>query len=285
MKITIEIPDDQLRDALDSGELRVDLSNRPRVSLTEEEKTRRERSRLKNQRIRNSLVLNPEEQRVLDLWNESFFIKGVRSSEGRNRPVTKKELPEVSTLIRRCLREVGYEEIKRYVDSYFACCSREGHIWGGVNRGFAHLGGLLSKILNYKRSGQKPWWEGAPDDDFVDEFPEFTQRIADQFAREFLHLSSFDLKSSRGDFIKFATLAKLAKGVAALNLLPGDSPEELFVECIFKIVRRNAESMGVAVTPGSLVSGFVRRILLPQYLSDSLGLDSKAIQRICAVIQ
>lgn len=284
----IEISDEEIQKALECGELLISIGEPQKRLLTEEEKKKREKTKTRNIRISKAFIQAPDEQLILDLWNNSRFISSIRSGEiadSRNCTVSQKDLPIVLPLIKKSLRDIGSERIKYHLEKYFECCGKGGHIWDGANHGFKHLGGFLTKIMNCEKSSQMPWWESSRESmsQVIDPDPEITQYVADKYSEEFLCQSKFDLSQSEKEHRRFVAVANLVKRIEEAVTLPTTEPFDSILKWIFKCARNSAESMGSVVSPGSLTSGYLWRIVIPQFLSENVGLTSVQISKICEI--
>ncbi len=187
MKLVLILPDKEFLEALekglDSGEISIDLSEALVLA---------KRTRKKNKRESMSFILPPNEQEIVDKWNNNEFIKSVGSgmiSDARNKPVYSKDMDDVRPALRQALKCIGKDSIFGHMEKYFDCCVNHRHVWDGANHGFKNLGGFLRKLVRCEKAQQLPWWEQKEFPDQLvlvdDPYPEITKSVAECFGLEF----------------------------------------------------------------------------------------------------
>jgi len=244
------------------------------------------RTRLSNIREKQAIIRPPEEQELLDLWNNSNLVqrRGCKTAiDSRNKPVTPKEFPSVLPILKQGIRLIGFDALKSKISEYLLACERGKHVWDGKNHGFKNLGGLVSKLINYHKSGDIPWWmDDSPARPIVDAHPEMTQYIANEFSKEILRTAVLDLSD---DKVSNAIIRakELVVAVVDANVLPVSQPFEFLVGCIFKCIYKRRDS-GLSVYPSSLSSRVLWTIELPQYFDQNLSITKHQIRKFSEVV-
>lgn len=283
MRIVLNISKEKLVQIVESGQdLIVDLDLVVGLPLTPEKKIRKKRSGVKD-----AFIQLPDEQTVLDLWNNSHFIGQVCKglvSDSRNKMVSEQDLPQVVPVLKRALRTLTVDEIRSHMDSYFAACAKGKHIWDDTNHGYKHVGGFLSRLISCKRTGQMPWWEmEKPKLVEEDDFPDITAYLADRYAEKYLFAQSFELEANTKEHMKFIRAAKYIGKVIQAEILPFADPLPEFISLIFRCVDRHNTTQ-TTIYPGHLCSETLWKVQLPQFLYDQLGLDETAVERYSSVV-
>lgn len=294
MKLVVILPDGMLERGIDSvhmnedgTEVTIDLA----TDATEKEKHSAERRALKDRRFGKAIIAIPQEQQILEAWNNSDFIKAVASgkiTDARNRVVKPKDMKDVQPALRRALKELGTNAVLEHMRKYLAACTESKHIWDGTNHGYKHLGGFLRKIVRYKSACQTPWWERGDISRMVTEIedlhPKTTQRIADAYASEFMGASSYNLSKFPKDHIRFTLAARIVAELAELQILPFAKPVDSLVEHIMGCARSLYGDKSEPVYPGHITSETFWQKAFPQYLYENLGLPSDVMDQIATVV-
>lgn len=283
MKLVLILPDKEFLEALekglDSGEISIDLSEALVLA---------KRTRKKNKRESMSFILPPNEQEIVDKWNNNEFIKSVGSgmiSDARNKPVYSKDMDDVRPALRQALKCIGKDSIFGHMEKYFDCCVNHRHVWDGANHGFKNLGGFLRKLVRCEKAQQLPWWEQKEFPDQLvlvdDPYPEITKSVAECFGLEFTGSSVYAYDDKPKEHKSFATIAKIVERLDALKLLPVMGVDLL--HCLMECTRETCGTSS-AIFPGHLVSKTVITTAFPQYLYENLGLSNVTMDTIVSVI-
>ena len=284
MRIILKIPDSMILDAMDDS---VDLT----VDLTGQATPKKlSRSAVKKKREAMSFIMAPDDQEIVDHWNDNDFIKQVAAgkiTDARNRRVLEKDIVEVQRALRRAFRVMPKDEIKGHMDKYFAFCQAGDHIWDGANHGFKNLGGLLRKLVAYQKSQQLPWWEqgkfSEQQVEVVDLYPEITEIVATEYNQEFLGVPRGLDTTKMKDHKSFALVAVVLHAVAETRLMPLSDPIPELANCLVRCVRDVCGELHT-IYPANMISDNVLQKAFPQYLYENFGLPASAMDGIVAAI-
>lgn len=129
------------------------------------------------------------EKEIVSLWNNSAVITedGERNLPvaGRGKQACWKKLKDLFNA------GVDPRLVKQEVERYLGWCREEKNINEGKNYAYKSLYGLLKKLEEYyvKDIGILHWHNGI-----FDEYPEYTEHLANEFAKRFLGKSTYPLK-------------------------------------------------------------------------------------------
>jgi len=249
---------------------------KPEKSIT---RKRWERTRKKNIREASTFIQPPDEQNIIDYWNNSELRKKSSADTRKNLFVDREDYPTILPNLKKAIRDIGPDRIKKYMDSYFECCDHDGHIWDGINHGFKNLGGFLWKLLECNRTGKTPWWEY--DMTVQDEHPDLTEYVISEYSLKFLKTDG--ISTSRADKINFVRAKNIILRVVEGNFISED-PFESFVRFLLKCIEKRYSNAGVPVLPVHLTNATIWRYDMPQYLDENLSISSASLKRFQEVV-
>lgn len=262
MLFQFEIPDDKLKKVLKSGLGKIRLS----IRLSTVEQTQKN---IAAEKFFNSLKdalprYSAEEQKIISAWNKHPYIIELtksRNNEGRNNPVYDKDCTkDFDAELKKVVKKIGVNNVIKQINSYLKTCSKNGHIWGGINHGFKSLFGFLHKLYTLSLKNEKPWWdrnvEMIKDDD-----PEMTERIFKAYGRFFMD-TDYDIEKESQEYETFIKLRK--RIINRLN--KGVKPTRNNIMIVVNMLFEACNEAYPTVFPGTLVSKYTWQVVLPQYV-------------------
>jgi len=297
MEITIKIPLEVLeeafnceRDVILTAQIQQE-DNKSKQDPPDKKPERKKAIVSQLKRYRKQFLRPPEEQTIIDLWNNHPYIQSVHTrqvNDARNQLVTTNEYPQVIPVLQKTLKVISLEKLRELVEHYLLVCSRREHIWDGTNHGFKHQGGLLSKIISCQKMGQLPWWETNVSDIVTDEHPEITECVAKAYFDHYVHIDSYN----SGLLDKYPSLHKMLVKLSSriYRILEElDSSTLVSNEQIAQVaswVFRCADSKWGKenVRPSGLINEEMWGVDFLRYLSDQVSLPSSSIEIIRTVI-
>ena len=212
--------------------------------------------------IKNNLrrVLKKDEDFLIKEWNHHNYRP---KNENRNRPITEKDLIEYLKHIRKAIDYLSVEKLLEYIDEYFETCNTGKHIWDGRNHGYSHLGGLCKGLMNHKKLNTQPFWR-VNNKPLLDEHPEFTVKLANEFAKKFLERQEFGIKNTSVTYNRFKVAAD--RIIKVTSNMPFDKDQ--MIEYLLQTLTEWKN--GQTVHPSNLSSDYLWQVLLPQYLKGIL---------------
>ena len=199
---------------------------------------------------------------LINTWNEHDFILGAAVSERRNNPIKPEDINSLYPFFAKALTNLGLAVILAEIRSYLAACQEGRHLWDGRNHGYAHLGGLIRKLIAINAGKGTAWWKNGKPPATVDPHPELTEQVANAFSKAYLGRERYGLTAGSTVYCHFQEAAtRLARASTAGSPI---SQEHLLSELI-KAAGRWVDDDGVA-HPKTLASEYTWSVVLPQRL-------------------
>lgn len=220
--------------------------------LTKREPTSRQRG------VRASIA----QRQVIRAWNRHPYIveqAKYHVRESRNYPLPFNRIVAILPLVDKSLLKVGEQTLISQINGYLNACGRQKHIWGGHNHGYRCLDGLLNKLLELHKSGERGWW----DDVHIDSHPALTQRIANSYAKTFLNQAVYPLSEDQKNAEHFV---KAGDFVIAFVAESPQITETTAIRYLLSCICEQYEQKGMTVYPAMLSSESTWFSALPQYL-------------------